>query len=108
MKKYDEASVVRTLAKNPDIEIDGIRKLIEVTINSLNVGNGSWGKIDYLVKIHGYVVIRINPTERMIARKEAKAARDAARKAERAEKRSHGMNLVGDVKANIKKPKFKK
>lgn len=108
MKKYDEASVVRTLAKNPDIEIDGIRKLIEVVIDSTNVGNGSWGKIDYLSKVHGYIVMRVDPTARMKARREAIEARKAAKKAERSEKRNHGMNLVGDVKANIKKPKFKK
>lgn len=104
-KNYDEASVVRILSKNPDIDIK-YDKTIEVIINSTNVGNGSWGKIDYLCKVHGYVVIRINPTERMLAKRAAAAERKAARAAERAE-RNKGINLVGKVKDNIRKPRFK-
>lgn len=107
MKKYDEASVIRTLSRNSDVEVKPNQKVIEVVIDSTNVGNGSWGKIDYLVGQCGYVVIRVNPTERMLARKAALEAKAAARKAEKAERAKSRLNLVGDVKANIHKPKFK-
>lgn len=54
-RNYDEASVVRVLSKKKDIRINGINRTIEVVKNSSEVGNGSWGKIDYLRKVHGYV-----------------------------------------------------
>lgn len=105
-KKYDEASVVRILSKNPDIEIKR-DKTVEVLINSTNVGNGSWGKIDYLCKVHGYVLIRINPTERMLAKQAAMAEKKADKAAKRAERNKTRLNLVGKVKDNIHKPRFK-
>lgn len=54
---YDETSVVRSLSKKSSIQINPVNKTIEVLKNSTDVGNGSWGKIDYLSKVHGYVVI---------------------------------------------------
>ena len=56
-KNYDEAKVVRIISKKRDIRVDGIKKTIEVVKNSTEVGNGSWGKIDYLCGVHGYVVL---------------------------------------------------
>ena len=54
---YDETSVVRALSKKSSIQVNPINMTIEVLRNSTDVGNGSWGKIDYLCKVHGYVVL---------------------------------------------------
>ena len=57
MKKYDEVSVVKALERKSDISIDKVNKTIEIIKDSNEVGNGSWGKIDYLVKVHRYVYL---------------------------------------------------
>lgn len=54
---YDEASVIRSLSRKSSIKINSIQKTIEVVKNNTEVGIGSWGKIDYLTKVHGYVVL---------------------------------------------------
>lgn len=59
-RKYDEVSVCRSLSKKHDISIDIQRKVIEVVKNTTSVGNGSWGKIDYLCNYCGYCAIMVN------------------------------------------------
>lgn len=68
MKKYDEADVVRSLSKNPNIKISkgysSVSKgycsgVIEVVKDAPTVGNGSWGKIDYLCNYCGYIYVFI-------------------------------------------------
>lgn len=66
---YDETSVVRSLSKKSSIQINSVDKTIEVLKNSTDVGNGSWGKIDYLRKIHGYVVLFTNILSKKITPK---------------------------------------
>lgn len=56
-KNYDEAKVIRIISKKRDIRVNGVNKTIEVVKNSTEIGNGSWGKIDYLCGVHGYVVL---------------------------------------------------
>lgn len=56
-KHYDEAKVIRILSKKRDVRINHVSLTIEVVKNSTELGNGSWGKIDYLRKVHGYVVV---------------------------------------------------
>jgi len=51
-KPYDEVSVVRILSKNNGCNINGKTITVDDTRNT--VGNGTWGKIDYLCKEHGY------------------------------------------------------
>lgn len=55
-KHYDEASCVRSLSRKNSIRFTqmGTDKYIQVLKNHTDVGNGSWGKIDYLCKIHNY------------------------------------------------------
>lgn len=57
-KHYDEASCVRSLSRKSSIRFTqlGTDKCIQVLKNHTDVGNGSWGKIDYLRKVHGYLV----------------------------------------------------
>lgn len=54
---YDETSVVRSLSKKGSIQINTGSKTVKVVKDNTEVGNSSWGKIDYLRKVHGYVVI---------------------------------------------------
>lgn len=52
MKNYDEAICVKVLNKNSDCEVSG--STINVLIGATSLGNGSWGKIDFLTKYCGY------------------------------------------------------
>lgn len=54
-KSYDEASVIRSLSKKSSININRYNRTIEIVKYNTDVGNGSWGKIDYLCKVHGYI-----------------------------------------------------
>lgn len=56
-RKYDEVSVCRSLSKKHDVSVDTHRKVIEVLKDNTTVGNGSWGKIDYLCNYCGYRAI---------------------------------------------------
>lgn len=53
---YDEASVVRSLSKHNGVRINVVQKHIVVDKANHNIGNGGWGKIDYLIKVHDYVL----------------------------------------------------
>lgn len=57
-KNYDEAKVVKILNNNPSLRVNSHNKVIEVLVGGDTVGNGSWGKIDFLVNYCGYVVIK--------------------------------------------------
>lgn len=52
MKNYDEAICVKALNKKSDCEISD--STINVLIGATSLGNGSWGKIDFLTKHCGY------------------------------------------------------
>lgn len=54
-KTYDEVSVVKALNRKRDVKVYYYDKRIEVTIGTTECGNGTWGKIDYLVHYCGYV-----------------------------------------------------
>lgn len=81
MGKYDEVSVVKALSKNPDIRIKGNH--IEIVKDSQYIGNGSWGKIDFLTHYCGYVRTTID-RDAILAEK---AAAQAARKEYEKEKK---------------------
>lgn len=56
-RAYDETSVVRSLSKKNSIRVNTVEKVVEIMKGASDVGNGSWGKIDYLHKVHGYVYV---------------------------------------------------
>lgn len=56
-RAYDETSVIRSLSKKNSIRVNAIEKVVEVMKGATDVGNGSWGKIDYLHKVHGYYCV---------------------------------------------------
>lgn len=105
MAKYDEAKAVRILRKNKGIRINGIT--IEVLINSAAVGNGSWGKIDYLSHYCGYTVIMTKSLGNKSARindfdEEINDSNDT-----KAIKRANKLNMAAMAKASMKRVKTK-
>ena len=57
MNKYNEIDAVKALNKKNGISINKISKAITIDKTNNNLGNSSLGKIDYLTKVHGYVVV---------------------------------------------------
>ena len=55
-RNYDEASVINSISKKNSVQVNTVDHIIEIIKNSTDVGNGTWGKIDYLCKVHGYVI----------------------------------------------------
>lgn len=52
---YDEVSVAKSLSRKSSVSVNTNVKIITIKAGATDVGNGSWGKIDYLCKVHGYV-----------------------------------------------------
>lgn len=52
MKNYDEATCIKVLNKKASCEVIG--SVINVLIEATDLGNGSWGKIDFLRRYCGY------------------------------------------------------
>lgn len=62
-KAYDEIKVINALNRKREIEINRGSKIIRVTINCIDCGNKTWGKIDYLVHYCGYIQVWKEPTK---------------------------------------------
>ncbi len=116
MANYDEAKAVRILKKNKGIHINGTT--IEVLINSASVGNGSWGKIDYLSHYCGYTVImtkslgnksaRINDfDEEVTDSNNIKAVKRANKLNIAAMAKASMLNMAAMAKASMKRVKTK-
>ena len=63
-QKHTLDGVLRSLSKKNDVRIDERLKTIEVLHPDAknakqDLGNGSWGKIDYLNKMHHYRVYQV-------------------------------------------------
>lgn len=52
--RYDEVSVAKSLSRKSSISVNTNTKTITIKKGATDVGNGSWGKIDYLCKVHKY------------------------------------------------------
>lgn len=103
MKNYDEASVVCSLTKKASIRINAVNKTIEVVRDSADVGNSSWGKIDYLCKVHGYVYSFVAS----IGAKKKKDIDNVKEKKTKAAKREDKLNMAAMAKNAMKKVKNK-
>lgn len=61
-RKYTPDEVIKALSRKHDCRVDPTRKTV-MTLNgkdpkhskSNDLGNGSWGKIDYLVNHNGFI-----------------------------------------------------
>ena len=52
-KNYEVDEVLKILGRNHELKI--IRKEINILIDS-NIGNGTWGKLDFLTGYQGYQI----------------------------------------------------
>jgi len=105
-KHHDEASCVRSLSKKNSICIT--KKCIEILKGATDVGNGSWGKIDFLVKYCGYICLSISKpqskTSRMLNTKEDG---DNTPITTKAAKRERKLNMATMAKTAMKRVKTK-
>ena len=78
-RNHEENDCVRVLTNKCHLNIDGRTKTIRASKNQV-IGNKAWGRIDYLMKVHGYVFMWDNnvllkansPEERSITSKTKK------------------------------------
>lgn len=59
-KHYKLDEVLRSLLRKNGLYIDNVRKEIEVLKNQTDLGNGSWGKLDFLENYCGYRIYIVN------------------------------------------------
>ena len=104
-KSYDEVSVVRSLSKIGSIYINTVEKRIDVVRDNTDVGNGSWGKIDYLVKVHGYVYQFVKAINKKRTVKRNEDVKDEVNT--KTTKREAKFNMAAMSKAAMKKNKVK-
>lgn len=108
MKHYDEGTVVRILTKNPAIDITYSKDMnvVSVVKNATTIGNGTWGKIDFLIKHCGYTLSFVDANDNRAAKLAEAEARRVAKQAAIAEKRASKVDIIGSVKTNLGKVKF--
>lgn len=60
MKKgrYGLADSLRILTEK-GVRIEGMSLMVKQAIDACLLGNGSWGRIDYLAKVHHYYVVNL-------------------------------------------------
>lgn len=101
-KNYDEVSVVRSITKKADVSIDYVNKIIQVKEDSNEVGNGTWGKIDYLCHYCGYIYVRPKTiNNRKIINREF--GDDNDRKTSKKERKQLKLDMVKSTKKLMKK-----
>lgn len=105
-KSYDETSIVRSLSKKSSINVNTVNKTVEVVKNSTDVGNGSWGKIDYLRKVHDYVILFVNGINNKSKAKKMLEDDDININSKTA-KREAKFNMAAMAKSAMKKAKTK-
>lgn len=101
MNKYNEVDAIKALNKKNGISINKVGKAITIDKTNNNLGNSSWGKIDYLTKVHGYVVVFT--TE--LSKKKKPAVDDVDNTNTKTAKREAKFNMVAMTKAAMKKVK---
>ena len=105
-KVYDEVSIIRALSKKSSIYVNTVEKRIDIVKNNTELGNGSWGKIDYLTHVHGYVPVFVsNISARKSIKKVIETDTDNTRS--KSSKREAKLNMAAMTKAAMKKVKTK-
>ena len=102
-KPYDETSVIKSLLKKRNsIKIDSVNKTIKVDSDHNEVGNKSWGKIDYLRKIHGYIV-GFYTSKKLIVEEE----NNSSSTINKSNKRKNKFDMVNMTKTAMRNAKIK-
>lgn len=105
-KHHDEASCVRSLSKKNSICIT--RKCIEVLRGATDIGNGSWGKIDFLIKCCGYICLSVDKLQSKASRMlNTKEDGDNTSITSKAAKRERKLNMATMAKTAMKRVKTK-
>lgn len=99
-RHYDEASVIKSLNKKGGVSINTVDKVVSVQINNSTIGNGSWGKIDYLCHYCGYFLNRVLNLPK---KKSNKAIEDFDNDIDI--RHNHKINMAAMSKASMKKVK---
>lgn len=101
-KNYDEVSVIKNITKKADVSVDYVNKIIQVKEDSNEVGNGTWGKIDYLCHYCGYIYVRPKTiNNRKIINREF--GDDNDRKTSKKERKQLKLDMVKSTKKLMKK-----
>lgn len=101
-KNYDEVSVIRSITKKADVSVDYVNKIIQVKEDSNEVGNGTWGKIDYLCHYCGYIYVRPKTiNNRTIINREF--GNDNDRKTSKKERKQLKLDMIKSTKKLMKK-----
>lgn len=100
-KTYDEISVIKALNRKKDVKVSQYDKKIEITIGTTDCGNGTWGKIDYLVHYHGYVQLWVEPKSINVTKVD-KVASAKATKRQKKETTSDAPRALGKKMKNFK------
>ena len=101
-RKYDEASVVRALNKKQYIKVNTVNGVVEVQKNATDVGNGSWGKIDYLCHYCGYIYVFVTSVSKKNVRQTSETENtDVINK--KVAKRESKLNMAAMTKNAMKK-----
>lgn len=103
---YDETSVVRSLSKKGSIQINTGSKTVKVVRDNTEVGNSSWGKIDYLRKVHGYVVTFTTKLSKKVTSNRTSNYEDSSINSKTA-KREAKFNMAAMAKNAMRKAKTK-
>jgi hypothetical protein len=105
-KVYDEVNVIHSLSKKASVYVNTVEKRIDIVKNNTELGNGSWGKIDYLTHVHGYVPVFVS---NISARKSIKKVidNDTDNTRSKSSKREAKLNMAAMTKAAMKKVKTK-
>lgn len=98
MKNYDEAICVKALNKKSDCEVSG--RIIYVLIGATSLGNGSWGKIDFLTKHCRYRQIFVKELPKLT--KKVRIARDVEDTEVTPKRRKKGLLIDAKVNVNFK------
>ena len=105
MKKYDETSVLRNLARRKGINIDYSAKVIKVSNSATDVGNSTWGKIDFLTNYCGWFA-RVDKTA-IKKQKNITIDSEIPESNTKTNKRENKINLTKQVKNIMKNLKHK-
>lgn len=93
---YDEAKVLRSVQKK-GININSVTKTIEIPTNQINIGNSTWGKIDYLTNYCGYVYIKVDTKQIFEEREEQKKQKRKLAKQVKAERKAKQLENVKHI-----------
>lgn len=102
MAKHDEVNVLRSLGRNKEVSVNQANKTVTVSREAQSVGNGTWGKIDYLVHYCGYTQLFTN--DKSVKRSTNAETKVISNKKEKQEtKQSAMLKLAKEVKQVFKK-----